>query len=127
MTRINCVPPSELTQQHLVAEYRELPRVFGMVAGMIERGIETPADAIIPLTYRMGTGHMKFFCDKLEYLVQRQRALVDEMIARGYNPQHRNPEKLRDVGIPREWYNPWSPDERALAISRARIEERLNG
>ena len=28
MTRINCVPVEELHQKHLVAEYRELPRVF---------------------------------------------------------------------------------------------------
>ncbi len=28
MTRINVVPVETPTQQHLVAEYRELPRVF---------------------------------------------------------------------------------------------------
>jgi hypothetical protein len=80
MTRINCIPPSELTRQHLVAEYRELPRIFGMVLSMVERGVTSPAQAKIPPTYRMGTGHMKFFCDKLEYLVQRQRALVDDAV-----------------------------------------------
>lgn len=31
MTRINLIPPSELHYKHLVAEYRELPRVFGLV------------------------------------------------------------------------------------------------
>ena len=127
MTRINCIPPSELTRQHLVAEYRELPRIFGMVLGMVERGVTSPAQAKIPPTYSMGTGHMKFFCDKLEYLVQRQRALVDEMLSRGYQPKHTDPESLRDIGIPKDWYNSWSPDKRAMAISRARIEERLNG
>ena len=127
MTRINCIPPSELTRQHLVAEYRELPRIFGMVLSMVERGVTLPEQAKIPPTYRMGTGHMKFFCDKLEYLVQRQRALVDEMLKRGYQPKHTDPESLRSIGIPNAWYNSWSPDERAMAISRARIEERLNG
>lgn len=29
MTRINLTLVSELTDQHLMAEYRELPRVFG--------------------------------------------------------------------------------------------------
>ena len=33
MTRINLVPPSELTDQHLIAEYRE---IF-MVAGSLRR------------------------------------------------------------------------------------------
>lgn len=31
MTRINLTLVSELTDQHLIAEYRELPRVFGIV------------------------------------------------------------------------------------------------
>ncbi|MBP7000765.1 pyrimidine dimer DNA glycosylase/endonuclease V [Amaricoccus sp.] len=40
MTRINVVPPEELSRAHLVAEYRELPRVFGMVRAMIARGLD---------------------------------------------------------------------------------------
>ncbi len=126
MTRINCVPPSELTQQHLVAEYRELPRVFGMVLGMIERGTTDPALAAIPPTYRMGTGHMKFFTDKLGYLLKRQKALIAEMQARGYKPNHTNPDNLL-VGIPEAFHGDWEPDAAALEISRARIQERLNG
>jgi deoxyribonuclease V len=31
MTRINLLPPSELADQHLLAEWRELPRIFGLV------------------------------------------------------------------------------------------------
>lgn len=31
MTRINLLPASELTDQHLIAEYRELPRIFTIV------------------------------------------------------------------------------------------------
>lgn len=30
MTRINCVPVRELGGKHLVAEYRELPRVYAL-------------------------------------------------------------------------------------------------
>lgn len=126
MTRINCVPPSELTQQHLVAEYRELPRVFGMVLGMVERGTTDPALASIPPSYRMGTGHMKFFTDKLGYLLKRQKALIAEMQARGYKPNHTSPDNLL-VGIPEAFHGDWEPDEAALAISRARIKERLDG
>ncbi|QDP53519.1 MAG: putative endonuclease V [Prokaryotic dsDNA virus sp.] len=126
MTRINCVPPSELTREHLIAEYRELPRVFGMVFGAVERGTTDPAIMDIPPTYRMGTGHMKFFTDKLGYLVKRQKALVAEMRNRGYDPRFPEPEKLL-VGIPEAFHGDWEPDEEALRISRARIAERLNG
>lgn len=126
MTRINCVPPEELTREHLIAEYRELPRVFGMVAGMVERGTTDPSLADIPPTYRMGTGHMKFFTDKLGYLVKRQKALIAEMRSRGYDPRFPEPEKLL-VDIPQAFHGDWVPDDAALAISRARIAERLNG
>ena len=126
MTRINCIPPSELTRQHLVAEYRELPRVFGMVLGMVERGVTDPSLAVIPPTYRMGTGHMKFFVDKLGYLVKRQKALIAEMQARGYQPNHTDPDSLL-ANIPVSYHGDWEPTDEALAISRARIQERLDG
>lgn len=38
MTRINVIEPSRLSDQHLGAEYRELPRVFGLVRDAIARG-----------------------------------------------------------------------------------------
>lgn len=126
MTRINCVPPSELTREHLIAEYRELPRVFGMVYGAVERGATDPTIMDIPPTYRMGKGHMKFFADKLGYLVKRQKALIAEMRSRGYDPRFPDPEKLL-VDIPEVFHGDWEPDEEALRISRARIAERLNG
>ncbi len=126
MTRVNCVPPEELTRAHLVAEYRELPRVFGMVRAMIARGVVDPARAGIPPSYRMGAGHMTFFCDKLGYLVRRQAALIAEMQRRGYAPAFTDPESLL-AGIPAAWHGDWAPDAEALAISRARIAERSRG
>ena len=65
MTRINCVPPSELTVQHLVAEYRELPRIFALVRAAIARG-ERPDDTRNPTEYRLGSGHVRFFTAKVE-------------------------------------------------------------
>ena len=38
MTRINLVPPKELTDQHLMREYQELPRIVGLVRKAIHRG-----------------------------------------------------------------------------------------
>lgn len=126
MTRINCILPSELAREHLAAEYRELPRVFGMVRGMVERGTTNPALAGIPPSYRMGKGHMKFFTDKLGYLLKRQKALVAEMWARGYQPNHTEPDNLL-VGIPEVFHGDWEPNDKDLLISRARIQEQLNG
>jgi deoxyribonuclease (pyrimidine dimer) len=123
MTRINVVPPVELTQQHLVAEYRELPRIFNLVRAAIERG-EKPNDKRNPLAYTLGTGHCRFFYAKLGWLKERQRSLITEMLKRGYKPSFTDVEHL-DEGIGPEWRGDWFPDPAALAVNRARISIRL--
>lgn len=125
MTRINCVPPEELTNPHLLAEYRELPRVFGLVRKAIERG-ETPGDPRNPATYRLGAGHVRFFYPRLGYLLRRQIDTIAEMRRRGYAPNFTRPEDLV-AGIPEAWCADWTPTEEALQANRARIAERLGG
>ena len=73
----------------------------------------------------MGTGHMKFFTDKLGWCVQRQKLLVFEMRRRGYQPNFDDTESLLQ-GIPEAFYGSWSPTSQDLEISWARIRERLN-
>lgn len=60
MTRINLVPVSELSDQHLIAEYRELPRIFNLVLNAQYKG-KYPLDFKISDTYLLGTGHVTFF------------------------------------------------------------------
>ncbi|MCP8895343.1 pyrimidine dimer DNA glycosylase/endonuclease V [Shinella daejeonensis] len=122
MTRINCIPVSELSGPHLVAEYRELPRVFALVRAAIARG-ERPDDPRNPQEYRLGAGHVRFFYCRLGYLARRQVSLVQEMRARGYQPQYDNPLALLD-GLPSEWCQDWTPTPQAIALNRARIAER---
>jgi deoxyribonuclease (pyrimidine dimer) len=69
MTRINVVAPRDLTDQHLLAEYRELPRVFTLAQAWLDRG----KPGALPERYALGTGHVKFFYDKTDYLAKRQR------------------------------------------------------
>lgn len=124
MTRINCVPPETLCQQHLVAEYRELPRIFGAVRKAVERG-EQATDPRNPPTYRLGAGHVRFFYPRLGYLVNRQAAIVTEMKQRGITVNFEAPtrDKFDDIGD--EWFGDWTPDETAIAINVARITERM--
>lgn len=124
MTRINLIDPKDLIRQHLVAEYRELPRVFGLVYAQQEKG-KTPKDIAIPPTYRLGTGHVTFFYDKLLFLRKRFGLLVDEMHARGYTVNHAYiPSFTADISA--EWWNDYQPTDTEIAISNARIEERKN-
>lgn len=123
MTRINVVPPSELSTKHLVAEYRELPRIFGLVEKAVLRG-ERPDDPRNPTEYRLGTGHVRFFYNKLWFLIDRYHELVAEMYRRGFNPQYATPPLGGTIGIDDGWWQDYSPTEEALALNRQRIAER---
>jgi len=121
MTRINCVPVEELTDKHLVAEYRELPRVFGLVDAAHARG-ESPYDERNPKEYTLGAGHVRFFYPRLWYLHDRFGQLVVEMQKRGFKPKHT---KIPECTAPSSFWQNWEPTEEALKINRDRIQDRL--
>lgn len=118
MTRINVIPPSRLSSKHLVAEYRELPRVFGLVLKAIERG-EKPN---LVGQYSMGKGHVRFFFPRLQWLLTRYDNLVVEMKRRGYRPRYAQPARIDD--IPREWWGDWKPTAVDIETNMVRLRER---
>lgn len=120
MTRINCVPVQELHSKHLVAEYRELPRVFKLAADYAVKHLSPPLDA--PTVYTLGKGHVKFFYTRLGYCHLRFLQLVKEMELRGYSPQFRTVQKYR---VPLGWNSRWNPTPEALALNRERIKQRM--
>lgn len=77
MTRINVVPVEELTDNFILAEYFELPRIFLNVHKLLSKGKEV-RDREIPDHYVLGKGHMIFFYHKLHYLYKRHRQLREE-------------------------------------------------
>lgn len=119
MTRINCVPVQELSGPHLVAEYRELPRVFALAQKAAARG-----PFVQPERYTLGKGHILFFYTRLTYLAKRHRQLVEEMKRRGYRPSFEGVERQQFPDIPDTFWGDWEPDEAALALNRQRIAER---
>jgi len=121
MTRINLIAPEKLTRLHLIAEYKELPRVFNLVRKRIQKD-QHPSDCQIPKTYRLGPGHVTFFYDKLLFLKNRQTSLVNEMKSRGYNPNFGTPD-LSD--IPTEWLGSYEPTSEAIQLSQQRIDSKL--
>lgn len=122
MTRINVVPAEELTTTMLLAEYRELPRIFNLVRRAQERG-ETPAMVGIPSEYTLGKSHLKFFYDKLRFLVDREKTLILELELRGLSPKFTDPENLLS-GIHPHWVNDWAVTPTALYFNRLRLRER---
>jgi deoxyribonuclease (pyrimidine dimer) len=79
---------------------------------------------VIPENYVLGAGHVKFFYNKIEYLISRYRELTIELLARGYNIERKSLE-FSFPEIPNEWYGRWVPSEDDLALNRQRIKERM--
>ena len=123
MTRINLVDPSELTDQHLIAEYRE---IF-MVGGSLNRTLNSKSgyrEDRVPKRYTLNTGHVYFFYNKGRYLHKRYHELIKEMRRRGFEPDKSRvfPTKVFvDNGL----YNDWMPSLEDYKIIRQRIEEKI--
>lgn len=123
MTRINVVDVETLHNKHLLAEYRELPRLFGAIRKYQQQG-KLPVDIDIPSDYKLGTGHVKFFINKGKYLIKRQKLLVRELQKRKFNIQHTDVDSLAE-GINECWMNDYNPTNTAIRINLNRINERL--
>ena len=118
MTRINCIPVDELVDKHLVAEYRELPRLAKHAA----QKYASKPQFEPPATYRLGKGHMDFFVDKGLWLANRHSELVSEMRKRGFTVNF--PDYPIDKH-PEVWHNGWEVTKEAIEINKQRIKERL--
>lgn len=116
MTRINVVPPSELCDQHLFAEFRELTRIPNCIA----KGRYSLKDQ--PQQYTLGTGHVKFFYDKLLWLQRRYGSLEEELLARGWNITNIWPEDVQHLT---HLWNDYEVTPEALQINRERIQIRM--
>tara|TARA_R110002110_G_scaffold407613_1_gene628623 strand:+ start:105 stop:464 length:360 start_codon:yes stop_codon:yes gene_type:complete len=118
MTRINVgIPPVELVNQHLLAEHREIKRIPNCVS----KGKYNMEG--IPDRFKLGTGHVKFFYNKLLYLKNRYIKLYEECIKRGFNVQ--NYIKAWD-NVPEELMNDWKVQWYDIRIIKERINEKLN-
>lgn len=119
MTRINCIPVTELSDKHLLAEYRELPRIFTQLHKGQLRGKR-------PDRYVLGAGHVTFFADKCLYLIERYNDLIDEMGLRGFQVNQDMIDSIlrKCEDLPAWCMNNWLPDNRSVEINRHRIRER---
>jgi len=121
MTRINLVDPGDLSDQHLVAEYRE---IF-MVGPALQRSLKSKNGLTdIPKEFTLNKGHVKFFYNKGKYLHKRYKELIAEMKRRGMNPDPTR--KFKREQWPNELYKDWTPKDQDITIIRERIQQRIN-
>lgn len=123
MTRINVIDPIQLTDQHLMAEYRELP----MVMGSLRRTLASRhgwQKSKVPSSYKLDTGHVYFFTNKGKWLERRYNALIDELKVRGYSI---DPNRVADFSVFHDagLYGDWNADVNAVNINSARITQRI--
>jgi len=110
MTRINCIPVTYLTDEHLKAEYREITRI-SKLARLVDG-----AD-----TYKMGAGHVKFFYDKGLYLADRTQQLYQECLERGFNVTYKA-YKIHDSSDLNNW---WTPTPKDIICNLERLQEKV--
>ena len=123
MTRINLVDPSELTDQHLIAEYRE---IF-MVAGSLRRTLKSKIGLQhkkIPKEYTLNKGHVYFFYNKGKYLHKRYNLIINEMVKRKFKPSN-NRLFPTNIFIEHNLYKDWNPNLKDYIIIRKRIQEKI--
>ena len=117
MTRINVgIPPKNLTDQHLLAEHREIKRICSLYSAWKDK------PSPIPDKFSLGKGHVKFFLNKGKYTRDRYLQIYEECIARKFKVENYsenwkvyNPEHFQD-------YKP-SQDDKILIFNR--IHDRI--
>lgn len=114
MTRINVVPVEELSDQWLLAEYRELPRVI--------KGEFDLRDA--PDNYCLGKGHVKWAKKYSFWLLYRYDRLLKELKYRGFRPKHSLYELVKTYGGDSSPVLDYYVSDMDIEINRERLIEK---
>ena len=121
MTRINLIDPKLLTDQHLMAEYRELP----MVHAALRKSLSSAKGVFgIPKKFTLGTGHVKFFYNKGLYLYNRYSILVKELQNRKFNLSLTR-EVDWDIFKDNNYYHDWEPSKDDIVLIEKRLDEKI--
>lgn len=124
MTRINSsYPVKDLYDQHLMAEYRELT----MVPAALRRSLRTKTKAqilaSIPSKFCLGSGHVRFWYNKLDYLKTRYAELQTELRNRGFNIDLSRPDNCDHFDT--EFYTGYTATLEDLKLITERIDSKI--
>ena len=114
MVRINLIPPRNLSDQHLIAEYNEILMLLGYVK-------KYPRLGKIPSKYCLGKGHILFFKNKLRYLKKRHELIKKEMKKRSFKAD----KTIRISDFNKKLLNDWRPSSKDKSIIRKRLINRI--
>lgn len=114
MVRINLLNPTNLTDQHLIAEYNEILKLVGHIKKHPK--INNP-----PKKYCLGKGHINFFKDKLKYLKLRHKKIIKEMKNRKFEPK----KEIKIQNFPKEYKNNYKPKLKDKLIIKKRLIQKI--
>lgn len=120
MTRINsAINVRHLTDEHLLAEHREIKRL----PFCLHEAIRTGSIKDIPNKFVLGKGHVKFFLDKMLFCRRRYRSIYAECRMRNFCIE--NYEENFIYGVPDKYqgYYASTVEERRLLVDR--IKDRI--
>ena len=115
MVRVNLINPKHLADQHLIGEYNEILMLLGYVR-------KYPNPEKIPEKYCLGKGHIKFFKNKLKYLILRHELIKKEMKKRNFETNV----TINLSGFPKNLIQDWIPSKNDFKIIKERIIWKLN-
>lgn len=127
MTRINLVDPTVLTDKHLMAEYRELPRIFTAVLKLQEQHCYNFETIGIPSEYVLGKGHVKFFYNKIGWLLKRYESIFNELVFhRGFNLDKDMFVSIKKeaMSLRRIFFTEYTPTPQEIYLNMARLCKR---
>jgi deoxyribonuclease (pyrimidine dimer) len=124
MTRVNIIPPQDLMDQHLMAEFREIRHVGPSLQRTLSSKNGNTFKTKISETYTLNKGHVTFFYDKGLYLHKRFLLIKEELIKRGFNIN-------KDIEFnlhlfPEDCINDYTPTQQEIDINLERINLRIS-
>lgn len=126
MTRINLIEPKDLTNRHLVAEYKEITQFLHLVKKRTDSNKDFKD---VPKEFTLNKGHCLFFYNKGLYIKNRFIKIHEEILRRGMNTsEDKFKQRLQKIN---ECYsdslmNNYFPSERDYKIVIDRISSRIN-
>lgn len=122
MTRVNLISPMCLYDQHLIAEWREIPRIVSLVKKLLQTKGSYDILKDVPVEYVLGKGHVNFFKDKLLFIKIRHDALKAEGARRGMNLESIT---ISLEGVPSIFLNDYKCSEVAMKLNIHRLEDKI--
>lgn len=119
MTRINSgISVKKLTDEHLLAEHKEIARL----PFYLKRSIKCGSIQNIPQEFCLGNGHVKFFLNKMAFILKRYKSIHKECLRRNFNVKNLS---INWFDTPSKYNGDYTPTDKDKSILHQRIMCRI--